>query len=58
MNKALAKLGTSLSTISLLLVLEESKLLTDVKFCFITCLSESDNLKVVVSFNNFSYNSS
>ena len=58
MNKELAKLGTPLSNISLLLVLEESKLLTDVKFCFITCLSESDNLKVVVSFNNFSYNSS
>ena len=58
MNKELAKLGTPLSNISLLLVLEESKLLTDVKFCFITSLSESDNLKVVVSFNNFSYNSS
>ena len=58
MNKALAKLGTPLSNISLLVVLEESKLLTDLKFGFITCLSESDNLKVVVSFNNFSYNSS
>ena len=39
-----AKLGTLLSNISLLLVLEESKLLTEMKFCFITCLSESDNL--------------